>query len=112
MKEDGMLANAAKQGDKLAEVLRRQAGRSTRASARSRGKGLMFAIECVKPGTKEPNAAAAKAFIAECIKRNVIVMGAGAFGNCVRFLPPLNISDAEMDIALGVFDEAAKVAFA
>ena len=72
----------------------------------------MVAIECVQPGTKEPNAAAAKAFIAECIKRNLIIMGAGHFGNCVRFLPPLNISDADMDAAFGIFDEAAKVAFA
>ena len=39
-------------------------------------------------------------------------MGAGSFGNCVRFLPPLNISDAEMDVAMGMFAEAAKVAFA
>ena len=56
--------------------------------------------------------AAAKAFIAECEKRNVVIMGAGVFGNCVRFLPPLNINDADMDIAMGIFDEAAKVAFA
>ena len=39
-------------------------------------------------------------------------MGAGGFGNCVRFLPALNITDADLDHAFGVFDEAAKVAFA
>ena len=72
----------------------------------------MLAIECVQPGTKEPNAAAAKAFIAECSKQKLILMGAGSFGNCVRFLPPLNITDADMDVAMGIFDEAAKVAFA
>ena len=77
-----------------------------------RGKGLMNAIECVLPGTKEPNAAAAKAFIAECVKRNLVIMGAGSMGNCVRFLPQLNISDDEMDAAFGIFTEAAAVAFA
>ncbi len=61
--------------------------------------GLMNAIECVVPDTKEANAVAAKAFIAECSKRKLILMGAGSLGNCVRFLPPLNISDEEMDIA-------------
>jgi 4-aminobutyrate aminotransferase-like enzyme len=30
----------------------------------------------------------------------------------VRFLPPLNISDADMDLAIGIFEEAAKVVFA
>ena len=72
----------------------------------------MNAIEIVKPGTKEPDAAKAKAFIAEANKRKVILMGAGGFDNCVRFLPALNLNDADLDHAFGVFDEAAKVAFA
>ena len=70
------------------------------------------AIETVVPGTRKPDPAPAKAFIAECNKRNVILLGAGSFGNCVRFLPALNISDADLDHAFNVFDEAAKVAFA
>lgn len=111
MKEDGMLANAARQGERLMKFFTDKQAQYP-AIGEARGKGLMFAIECVKPGTKEPNAPAAKTFIAECVKRNLIIMGAGIYGNCVRFLPPLNISDADMDIALGIFDEAAKVAFA
>ena len=111
MREEGMLANAARQGGKLMDFfLEKQA--QYPAIGDVRGKGLMFAIECVKPGTKEPDAAAAKAFIAAARERKVILMGAGAFGNCVRFLPPININDADMDHALGVFDEAAKAAFA
>ncbi len=111
MKEDGTLANAAKQGEKLMGFFRDKQAQYP-CIGEVRGKGLMAAIECVNPGTKEPNAAASKAFIAECSKRKLILMGAGAFGNCVRFLPQLNISDADMDVALGIFDEAAKVAFA
>jgi 4-aminobutyrate aminotransferase len=109
--EDGMLANAAKQGEKLMKYFTDKQAQYP-GIGDVRGKGLMTAIECVKPGSKEPDGPAAKAFIAEAIKRNVILMGAGVFGNCVRFLPPLNVSDAEMDIAMGVFDEACKVAFA
>ena len=111
MNEDGMLANATRQGEKLAKFftgLQKQYP----CIGEVRGKGLMFAIECVKPGTKEPNAAASKAFIAEANKRKLILMGAGSFGNCVRFLPAININDADMDVALGIFDECAKVAFA
>jgi 4-aminobutyrate aminotransferase len=111
MRDEGMLANAARQGEKLMKYfLDKQ--KQYPAIGEARGKGLMFAIECVKPGTKEPNGPAAKAFIAECIKRNLIIMGASAFGNCVRFLPAINLSDADLDHAFGVFDEAAKVAFA
>ncbi len=111
MRDEGMLANSAKQGEKLMKFFQdKQAQYAVIGDVR--GKGLMFAIECVNAGTKEPNAAAAKAFIAEASKRKLILMGAGAFGNCVRFLPPININDADMDLALGIFDEAAKVAFA
>jgi 4-aminobutyrate aminotransferase len=111
MREDGMLQNAARQGDKLMKFFADKQ-KQYPVIGEVRGKGLMAAIECVQPGTKEPNAAAAKAFIGECVKRNMIIMGAGHFGNCVRFLPALNINDADMDIAFGIFDEAARVAFA
>jgi 4-aminobutyrate aminotransferase len=111
MEEDGMLANATKQGEKLLAFWKSQQALYP-AIGEARGKGLMLAIECVQPGTKEPNAAVAKAFIAECQKHKVILMGACSQGNGVRFLPPLNISDADMDYAIGVFAEAAKVAFA
>ena len=111
MKEDGMLANAERQGEKLLKFWKDQQAKYP-VIGEARGKGLMLAIECVQPGTKEPNAAVAKAFIAECQKHKVILMGACSQGNGVRFLPPLNISDEEMDIAMGVFDEAAKAVFA
>jgi 4-aminobutyrate aminotransferase-like enzyme len=111
MRDEGMLENAARQGDKLMKYWEEKQ-KQYPVIGEARGKGLMLAIECVQPGAKEPNAAAAKAFIAECLKNKAIVMGAGAFGNGVRFLPPLNISDADMDVAVGVFDKAAKVAFA
>jgi 4-aminobutyrate aminotransferase len=111
MRDEGMLDNAARQGEKLTKYwLDKQAQYPCIGDVR--GKGLMFAIETVKPGTRTPDAAPAKAFIAECNKRNVILMGAGTFANCVRFLPALNVSDADLDFAFGVFDEAAKVAFA
>jgi 4-aminobutyrate aminotransferase len=111
IEEDGMLANATRQGDKLrAFWTGKQA--TYPCIGEVRGKGLMNAIEIVTPGTKEPDAAKAKAFIAEANKRKVILMGAGGFDNCVRFLPALNLSDADLDHAFGVFDEAAKVAFA
>ena len=111
MNEDGMLANAARQGEKLLKFWQDQQAQYP-AIGEARGKGLMLAIECVQAGTKEPDAAVAKAFIAECSKQKLILMGAGSLGNCVRFLPPLNISNADMDVAMGIFAAAAKVAFA
>ncbi len=111
MKEDGMLENAARQGEKLrAFWTKKQAQYPCIGDVR--GKGLMDAIELVKPGTRVPAPDTAKAFMAAANKRNLILMGAGTFGNCVRFLPALNISDADLEVAFGIFDEAAEEAFA
>jgi len=111
MREDGMLENAARQGEKLRTFFT-DLQKQYPCIGDVRGKGLMDAIELVVPGGKEPNAEAAKVFMAECKKRNLILMGAGPFGNSVRFLPALNLSDEDLDHAFGIFTEAAKVAFA
>ncbi|RPI32601.1 MAG: aminotransferase class III-fold pyridoxal phosphate-dependent enzyme, partial [Actinomycetota bacterium] len=109
--EEDMIGNAERQGEKLRAFFTGMQAQYP-CIGEVRGKGLMDAIECVMPGTKEPNAAVAKAFIAECSKQKLILMGAGSFGNCVRFLPPLNLSDEDLDVAFGIFTDAAKVAFA
>ncbi len=104
MEDERLLANAAAQGARLLDFFRvRQA--ACPGVGDVRGMGLMCAVEFVKPGGKEPDAAAAKAFIAAAAARGVILMGAGSHGNCVRFIPPLIISDEEMELALGVFGE-------
>ncbi len=68
-----------------------------------RGLGSMLVLEFVKdPLTKEPWMEATAAVTAETVKRGVITIRAGLFSNCVRFLPPLVISDAELDEAMDV----------
>ena len=111
IRDEGMLENATRQGARLKEFFE-DLQASYPCIGDVRGKGLMLALECVKPGTKEPDAARAKAFIAECGRQRLILMGAGSHGNCVRFLPPLNIPDADMDVATGIFTAAAEAAFA
>lgn len=73
-----------------------------------RGRGAMIAIEFVEPGTVTPNPAATKAVIEYCTKRGVIVISCGTYGNCVRLLPPLIISDEQLDDGLSVFEEAVR----
>jgi 4-aminobutyrate aminotransferase/(S)-3-amino-2-methylpropionate transaminase len=71
-----------------------------------RGIGAMNAIELVQPGTHEPNAAAVSAISAYAAQQGVIVLTAGTYGNVLRFLPSLAISDELLRDALGVLDEA------
>jgi 4-aminobutyrate aminotransferase / (S)-3-amino-2-methylpropionate transaminase / 5-aminovalerate transaminase len=58
-----------------------------------RGRGAMIAVEFVKPDTAEPDAELTNALAAAAHAAGVIVLTAGTFGNVVRFLPPLTISD-------------------
>jgi 4-aminobutyrate aminotransferase/(S)-3-amino-2-methylpropionate transaminase len=75
-----------------------------------RGIGAMIAIELVQPGTgattKVPNAEAVNAVVAYAAQHGVLVLTAGTYGNVLRFLPSLAISDELLLDALSVIDEA------
>jgi 4-aminobutyrate aminotransferase/(S)-3-amino-2-methylpropionate transaminase len=71
-----------------------------------RGRGAMMAIELVKPGTLEPDAARAAAVSAYCHKNGVVTLTCGTWGNVFRFLPPLAIGDDLLEEAFDVVAEA------
>ncbi|AMO61831.1 4-aminobutyrate aminotransferase [Mycolicibacterium phlei] len=73
-----------------------------------RGRGAMIAIELVKPGTLEPDAELTKALCAGCHAAGVIVLSCGTYGNVVRFLPPLTISDELLIEGLDVLELVLK----
>src|SRR5215207_5507472 len=74
-----------------------------------RGKGAMVAIELVQPGTgdttKAPNPEAVTALVAFAAQHGVLVLSAGTYGNVLRFLPSLAVSDALIDDGLRVLDD-------
>jgi 4-aminobutyrate aminotransferase / (S)-3-amino-2-methylpropionate transaminase / 5-aminovalerate transaminase len=71
-----------------------------------RGRGAMVAIELVRPGTTEPDAAEAARISAACHAQGVVTLTCGTYGNVLRFLPPLVISDELLSEALDVLAEA------
>jgi 4-aminobutyrate aminotransferase/(S)-3-amino-2-methylpropionate transaminase len=70
-----------------------------------RGRGAMIAIEFVEPGTHNPLSSAVDAVVKHCHQNGVLVLNAGTYGNVIRFLPPLNISDAQLNDALDVLEQ-------
>ena len=58
-----------------------------------RGRGAMIAVELVKSGTAEPDPELTKALCTKAHAQGVLVLSCGTFGNILRFLPPLTISD-------------------
>jgi 4-aminobutyrate aminotransferase / (S)-3-amino-2-methylpropionate transaminase / 5-aminovalerate transaminase len=76
-----------------------------------RGLGAMLALELVEdPETKQPAPALASAVAQQAAERGLLLLKAGTHSNCLRVLCPLVITDAELDEALGAWDEALEAA--
>ena len=72
-----------------------------------RGLGAMLAIELVRDlGTQEPDADTATAIVEEAVRNGLLLLKSGIYSNCIRVLAPLTLTDAELDEALGVWEQA------
>ena len=71
-----------------------------------RGRGAMIAIELVQPGSKEPNGELLGKVVKYSQSKGVLFLTAGTYGNVLRFLPPLVISDDLVKEAMNVLEEA------
>lgn len=107
------LARATAVGEQMRRHLETIQSRHPTVVGDVRGLGPMLAAELVKdPVTKAPWMEATQAVTARALQHGLIVLRAGLFSNCVRLLPPLNISDAQIEEAMHVlgvsFDEAVE----
>ena len=71
-----------------------------------RGRGAMIAIELVDPRTKAPDQALTARIAGTCHADGLLVLTAGSYGNVLRFLPPLVISDELLHDGLDVLEKA------
>jgi 4-aminobutyrate aminotransferase/(S)-3-amino-2-methylpropionate transaminase len=72
-----------------------------------RGLGSMLAIELVSdPATRKPSKELAHRVTEEAFQRGLLLITCGVYSNCIRVLVPLVISDAELEEALGAWEEA------
>jgi len=67
-----------------------------------RGIGAMIAIEFHDPATGKPSADIAKALQAYALQQGVLILTAGSFGNVLRLLPSLVITDSQLEEAVAV----------
>ena len=78
-----------------------------------RGRGAMLAVELVQPGVPGPTASGAApdpartaAIARACHDRGLLVLTCGTYGNVLRFLPPLVISEDDLRHGLDILDAA------
>jgi len=68
--------------------------------------GLMVAAELTGPGGA-PDAARTSAVMSHCLNdSHLVLMSCGADSNVIRFMPPLVVSEAEIDRAVAAFEAA------
>jgi 4-aminobutyrate aminotransferase/(S)-3-amino-2-methylpropionate transaminase len=107
--EDGLVERAATVGDTIRARMDSWAAR-WQAIGDVRGLGAMLAIELVHDReTKDPAPELASAVVEAAAERGLLLLKSGIYSNCIRVLVPFVITDAELDEALGVWEQALEV---
>jgi 4-aminobutyrate aminotransferase/(S)-3-amino-2-methylpropionate transaminase len=102
---EGLLARAVAIGERMSSALH-ELQRINPCIGEVRGRGAMVAVELVGSDGITPDAFLTSAVAARCHADGVLVLTAGSYGNVLRFLPPLVISDELLDDGLGVLANA------
>ena len=104
IKAENLIARAA-------EIERIMLGRLHRIQAEDnrigdvRGRGAMIAVELVHQDSTDPDPGFTTAVATAAREKGVIVLTCGTYGNVLRFLPPLTISDELLNEGLDVLAE-------
>ena len=90
--EDGLVERAAHIGALISDFFTKIQATDDRIGE-IRGRGAMAALELVESGSKKPAALLTGAIAKAAGEQGVIVLTCGTYGNVIRFLPALTISD-------------------
>lgn len=105
IKEDNLIERANVIGQTITDRFKQMQKRFS-VIGDVRGLGAMCAMEIVKDReTKEPNKELTGKIVEECNKRGVVILGAGLYGNVIRILSPLVITDSQLDEALNIIED-------
>ena len=104
--KENLLERSQKLGEYLRKRLLAMAGKHT-AIANVRGLGAMMAIELCNGGDLHaPDPDLTKRLVLEAMRRGLILLSCGTYGNVIRILVPLTASDATVDEGLDIIDAA------
>ena len=75
-----------------------------------RGPGFMIGVEFANPVNHEPDAGFTGRVRLEALKRGLILLTCGVYGNVIRFLAPITIPDAHFAEAMAILEDAVAAA--
>ena len=104
MKEDNMLENARERGIQLLTGLR-HLQEEYPVIGDVRGLGLMVGSE-FRTENGKPEKAIAKAVVHHCLENKLLMLTCGPWDNTIRWMPPLMVSERQIEQALGIFAAA------
>ena len=104
IEDEKLLENCREKGSYFMERLNRLKEKYPEHIGDVRGVGLMTAMELIdQNGAPDPEKTAAVK--KEALEKGVMLLTCGSDHNVVRFIPPLNVGNEEIDIAADVIDE-------
>jgi 4-aminobutyrate aminotransferase/(S)-3-amino-2-methylpropionate transaminase len=104
--EDGLLQTGVVLGEKLQARFQSMQQRFE-LIGEIRGKGPMLALELVRDRkTREPAGDEAKKLVQLCYQKGLVIISCGNYGNVLRVLMPLVITDAELERGLSILEES------
>jgi 4-aminobutyrate aminotransferase len=104
MREDFMLENAQARGIQLMTGLR-HLQEEYPAIGDVRGLGLMIGTEFRTPD-RQPDKTTAKELVHTCLDKGLLLLTCGPWDNTVRWIPPLVVTDSQVNQALDIFRQS------
>ena len=106
MRDEKMIENARIRGEQLINHLRR-VQLDYPVIGDVRGLGLMIGVE-FRASDRKPDKATTKSVVKECFDRKLMLLTCGTYDNVIRWIPPLVVTEKEVDEAVGIFTDAMK----
>jgi len=98
--DEGLTKNAAARGQQLVDALL-DMQKKYPLIADVRGMGLMVGVEFHE-------SAPAKAVQASCLKQNLLLLTCGTYENTIRWIPPLIVTEDQINKAVNIFEIAVQ----
>jgi len=105
IEEEGLLARAQAIGDGIRTRMNALKSRVP-ALGDVRGPGAMVGLEFVREDGISPEPELVNGIVATARERGLVLLPTGTYGNVIRLLPPLRMSDAELAEGLDLLEEA------
>ncbi len=103
IEEEGLCERASRLGARLKQRLE-SLREATPQIAEIRGPGFMNAVEFNDPATGKPDTVFTNAVKDNALKRGLILLTCGVYGNVIRFLSPITIEDDVFSEALDILE--------